>query len=45
MSGEEFTKLFQYMSERFDKIDIALASKANNDDLQRVLGSLDKISR
>jgi len=45
MSGDEFTKLFQYMTKRFDKIDISLASKANNDDLQRVLGSLDKISR
>ena len=33
------------MTKRFDKIDIALASKANNDDLQRVLGLLDKISK
>lgn len=45
MSGVEFTKLFQYMTKRFDKIDIELASKANNDDLQRVLGLLDKISK
>ena len=45
MSGDEFTKLFQYMTKRFDKIDIELASKANNDDLQRVLGLLDKISK
>ena len=33
------------MTKRFDKIDIELASKANNDDLQRVLGLLDKISK
>ena len=45
MSGDEFTKLFQYMTKRFDKIDIELASKANNDDLQRGLGLLDKISK
>ncbi len=28
MDNNKFTKLFQYMTEIFDKIDIALASKA-----------------
>ena len=39
MSSDEFTKLFNHMTERFDKIDATLETKANNDDLQTALGS------
>ena len=43
MSTDEFTKLFNYMTERFDKIDKALESKANNADAQSALGLLDML--
>lgn len=45
MSGDEFTRLFKYMSERFDKIDKTLEATASNDDMQRVLGVLDELAR
>jgi hypothetical protein len=41
----EFTRLFKYMTERFDKIDEALEEKANNIDIQRVLGLLDELAK
>jgi hypothetical protein len=45
MSEDEFTRLFKYMTERFDKIDKALEEKASKDDMQRVLGLLDEVAR
>jgi hypothetical protein len=45
MSTDEFTKLFNYMTERFDKIDAALETKANGSDLQTALGLLDTLSK
>jgi hypothetical protein len=38
MAKDEFTQLFKYMSERFEKIDKALEEKASHNDMQRVLG-------
>jgi len=43
MSTDEFAKLFNYMTERFDKIDKVLESKANNSDMQATLGLLDSL--
>lgn len=45
MSTDEFTKLFSYMTERFDKIDQTLESKANNSDLKNVLSLLDTLTK
>jgi hypothetical protein len=33
MSEDEFSRLFKYMTERFDKIDKALEEKASKDDM------------
>jgi len=38
MSNDEFTKLFKYMTERFDRIDQALGERASKEDMQRVFG-------
>jgi len=47
MSQDEFSKLFNYMTERFDKIDAELAKKADADDMYRrfddVMAELDDI--
>lgn len=45
MSEDEFTRLFKYMTERFDKIDKALEDKASNTDMQRTLGMLDSLAK
>lgn len=45
MSADEFTKLFNYMTERFDKIDATLETKANNSDLQTALDLLDTLAK
>ncbi|MEI7918042.1 MAG: hypothetical protein WCH58_01545 [Candidatus Saccharibacteria bacterium] len=45
MSTDEFTRLFNYMTERFDKIDKILETKADSDDLQRALGLLDALAK
>ena len=45
MSQDEFTKLFNYMSKRFDSIDKALEEKASNADMQKVLGLLDEFTK
>ena len=45
MSEDEFTRLFKYMTERFDKVDKALEEKASKADMQRVLGLLDELAR
>ena len=41
MSEDKFTRLFKYLSERFDKIDKSLEAKASNADMQRILSLLD----
>jgi hypothetical protein len=43
MSGDEFTKLFKYVSDRFDKVDKSLETKASTGDMQNVLKMLDKV--
>jgi hypothetical protein len=43
MAEDEFTRLFKYMSDRFDRIDKALEGKAEAADMHRVLDLLDKI--
>jgi hypothetical protein len=45
MSTDEFTKLFNYMTERFDKIDKTLEAKADKEDLHRLLGLLDSLAK
>jgi hypothetical protein len=45
MSEDEFTKLFRYVSERFDKLDKAIEDKASSADMQRVLGLLDSLAK
>lgn len=43
MSTDEFTKLFKYMTERFDSVDKALDDTSSKEDMERVLGLLDSI--
>jgi len=45
MSNDEFTKLFKYMTERFDRIDKALGERASKEDMQRVFGMLDAVAK
>lgn len=45
MSTDEFTKLFTYMSERFNSIDAKLESKAESSDVSKVLTILDGLSK
>jgi len=45
MSTDEFTKLFNYMTERFDNIDKILETKANNADIQTALSLLDTLAK
>lgn len=45
MSNDEFTKLFTYMTKRFDRIDQNLEHKADKDDMQRVFGALDSFAK
>lgn len=45
MSNDEFTKLFRYMSKRFDHIDQTLEDKSSKADMQRVLGLLDAFAK
>ena len=45
MGGDEFTRLFKYMSERFDKIDKTLEDKASAADMQKVIGLLDELAQ
>lgn len=45
MSEDEFTRLFKYMTERFDKVDKTLKEKASKADMQRVLGLLDALAK
>jgi hypothetical protein len=45
MNTDEFTKLFNHMTERFDKIDQVLQTKANDADLQTALGLLGTLAK
>ncbi len=45
MNADEFTKLFRYMEERFDRIDKALENKAEKLDVERILGALDALAK
>lgn len=45
MSEDQFTKLFKYMTDRFDRIEKELDKKANAEDLQRVQNTLDSIAQ
>ena len=45
MSQDEFTKLFNYMSKRFDTLDRTLEGKAESADMQRALGLLDGLAK
>jgi 7,8-dihydro-6-hydroxymethylpterin-pyrophosphokinase len=45
MSTDEFTKLFKYMTKRFDKIEKTLEQKADKVDLNRTLDMLDSVIR
>lgn len=45
MSEDEFTRLFKYLTERFDKVDKVLEQKASNADMQRVLKLLDEMAK
>jgi len=45
MSADEFTRLFTYMEERFDRIDKALEQKAEKHDIDRILGLLDTLAK
>ena len=41
MSADEFTKLFKYMEERFDRIDKTLENKADKVDIERLFAAFD----
>jgi hypothetical protein len=43
MAKDEFIKLFNYMTERFDWIDQTLDTKADSANLQKVSNTLDRI--
>jgi hypothetical protein len=45
MSEDEFTRLFKYMTKRFDKVDKNLEEKASNVDMRRVLALLDEMAK
>jgi hypothetical protein len=45
MSADEFTRLFTYMEERFNRIDKALEQKAEKRDVERILDLLDTFAK
>ncbi len=45
MSTDQFTKLFNYMTERFDRIDKVLETKATSSDLQTAINLLDTLAK
>jgi hypothetical protein len=45
MSTDEFTRLFTYMEERFNRIDKALEQKAEKRDVERILDVLDTLAK
>jgi len=45
MSDDQFTKLFKYMSRRFDDIEAALATKADRSATDRIYNLLDSVAK
>src|SRR6266702_4500414 len=45
MSADEFTRLFTYMEERFNRIDKALEKKAEKLDVERILNAVDALAK
>jgi len=45
MKNDEFTKLFKYMEERFDRIDKALERKAEKDGIEQLLRAIDALAK
>lgn len=45
MSQDEFTKLFKYMQDEFDKINSKLENTATKDDLNRLTGAVDSYAK
>lgn len=45
MKNDEFTKLFKYLTDRFDKVDETLGKKADKADTNRILDLLDKFAK
>ena len=45
MKEDQFQKLFQYMTERFDTIDASLEQKANAHETHQILDTLDSLSK
>lgn len=45
MSQDEFTRLFKYMEERFDRIDTVLEKKADKEDIERLFGMVDSFAK
>lgn len=45
MSDDQFTRLYSYMTDRFDSVDSALSNKASSAELQKTHSLLDAISK
>lgn len=45
MSTDEFTRLFKYMEERFDRIDKTLEQKAEKRDIEHILSAIDALAK
>ena len=45
MSDDQFTKLFKYMQEGFERLEAKLDEKASQKDMERVLNFLDEIAK
>jgi len=45
MSTDEFTKLFKYMTKRFDHVDEVLEVKADAKDLRTAISMIDTLSK
>lgn len=45
MKNDEFTKLFKYLTDRFDKVDKTLDQKADKSDTNKLLDLLDKLAK
>lgn len=45
MSDDQFTKLFKYMQESFERLEAKLDEKASQKDMERVLNFLDEIAK
>jgi hypothetical protein len=45
MSDDQFTKLFKYMTKRFDELESKIDAKADDAKVDRVLGLLDAVTK